>query len=587
MVFELCTRLAVLAILTLCDIDACGAYDNQSVAPVGKTISSVVIENNDPIQANNQIAGSCSSSNETPHTTWRVNYNDGSAGDVAFVWPKYVQNGGKATIYYYFDPSMPTNVMQAGLNALTQWNTALSNNKSTGGYVQINLAQGDSYSAVTIYGSNDQPYNMSIAPNEGGDTLIGDIPSPYEYIKSVQLLIKNTQADLFGSYLHEIGHSLGLNHNQYQGSVMWPTVSNCSDGGPYKNDTIYLEETYDPELVLSTTTYSFVGCPYGGFSYDPGQQDYWGNDVPDYTLEKFAVKRPVGPCTAAQPTRPANIVTRTSSASYKAPDLTPSIEMNRSIGSKASIAFAERKLSKSATPLSGRFNVYPELRLSASYHPDLLFSLDDHSGAATMSLSSLYLASTLVAKVHVGGVVKYVVNGPIRYAIRSAVITSLIRHELGTDENRKVGQSILISDEEGAKGQPFLDDLPLREASDAVVFLQMSSRKLATASEQPIYRFTEPHISKLAVDASNIVEPYSNYDASIAGDLIGTGGAEVTNLLRLDPVREASTETALLTRLLNSRGISSQTAVNAYTQSMKHESWNAVRWAKSSQTKSR
>ncbi len=215
--------LALFAPLSLCGF-SCGAFNS---APVGPAITGVDGADTDPVQQGNQFVSGCSAPPvPTGPTYWHVHYSGGSAGDVSFLWPTSLLNGNIATIGYYFAGDDPINVKTQATNAINAWNNALQRDKASKAYVQIALqATTDSHAPVTIFGPNNAPFALN--PAEAGATVYGIIQSPYSNLSSVQIALDTSGGDnaIYGEALHELGHSLGLRHNQYQGSVMWPTVN--------------------------------------------------------------------------------------------------------------------------------------------------------------------------------------------------------------------------------------------------------------------------------------------------------------------------------------------------------------------------
>ncbi len=312
---------------------------------------------------------------------------------------------------------------------------------------------------------------------------------------------------------------------------------------PPKVDTQWLEGSYDPDYALYSKTLSTVGCPAGTFKYDPGQQDYFGNAVPTYTLETVYVRKPIGPC----PVKVAG-------------------------SKKASNAFASAKLTE-AVPSFARSV------LSALAGGPLMIHLDDHSGAAAMSFSSLYLSSTLAAGVSIGRTLTYVPAGPIRYAIREAHIERLLRHSEGPDQNRALGDMIYIADIEGAHGEPFVDDLPLIAGHHYVVFLQ-DADGLKGFGQQRVYRFTSPYISKMNAGLGGKLSLLNKYNSRM--------NTELRHLTLFSSAPIAADEAApgvkdvdVLREMLRERGIASSSGIAAYKAALTANSRSVTRWAHS------
>jgi len=551
------------AFLMLSDIVySCGA---GSSTPSGPTITSIASNpNTDPVQFSNEYYDGCGiPSTPTGPKYWHVHYSNGQSGDISPKWPTSLFSGKLATVSYYFPQDDPGNIPPQGVNAIGAWNTALQRDKSTGGYVQISLQPSNNpQSSVQIFGSNNS--NIVIGPTEGGGTVYGMIAPPYTNLTGAQIAVDQTQSDvaLYQSLLHEIGHSLGLNHNLHQGSAMWPSSSGNSclasiGAVPSSADTSWLEGTYDPYYVLYRKTYTGIGCPYGSFRYDPGQTDYFGNEVPLYTLVTDNIKKPVGACP----------VTR-----------------------KKTVSKPQKHSQTPSVPIGGG-----ALRLLSGWPSrNVMVHLDDHSEASSMSLTSLYLASTLVAEVTVGPTVHYVNDGPIRYAIREARIRRLLRHLVGPDARREVGDLIYISDVEGVHGEPFIDDLPLKEGSSVIVWLQQSDpgkavtqieRALTSNSgrrqKMAVYRFTKPFVSKMTEAAPGAFRLVNDNYSRINTDLRSPEARAISSIGLLSGAGEQTRESAFISSALRSRHVVGAYDMAGYEVMLRQNSRQVTRWVHS------
>ncbi|XP_067667989.1 matrix metalloproteinase-14-like [Haliotis asinina] len=60
--------------------------------------------------------------------------------------------------------------------------------------------------------------------------------------------------DIFCVGVHEIGHSLGLQHSREKGAIMWPWVRQCTDNPLTQDDINGIQALYGPPQRLTTTT---------------------------------------------------------------------------------------------------------------------------------------------------------------------------------------------------------------------------------------------------------------------------------------------------------------------------------------------
>ena len=141
------------------------------------------------------------------------------------------------------------------------------------------------------------------------------------------------------------------------------------------------------------------------------------------------------------------------------------------------------------------------MRSAIPGHPRALYtSAEDPLDVSSLSLSSLFLASTLAAQVSIAGITKIVPHGPLRMVYKVANITNILRHLDGPDATVKPHDTIVIADTEMANGDEFMDNLSINAGDKPVVFLVRGSDSLQIKGRKfPVYHFTARFISKMTI----------------------------------------------------------------------------------------
>lgn len=504
---------------------------NTNPPPPTRSIVSVS-ELSDNIQYYNENSGGgCTpdgTQSNTQPTLWAINYSDGSTGSEAILWPYNKAAGATGYLNYYVTTDSPPSVASLVSSAVRAWNSALTRDVSVNGTINITLAQSNSpsNSPITIFG-NGYSGSIGLNPYEGGAEAFGSIPAPYTTLASAQIVIDPNQSSyLYAILLHEIGHSLGLDHNRDQASVMYPTVSHCFTSGvvPSSLDTGFLEGKYDPHYITPN---------------------------PDSPICRPGIVCPqfVPRTTAGLQGLPV----------MKLPRLYASAQASTA-GSGAHKAFAA----------------------SSDRAPTLHVHLEDDPTSRSISLEALTLASTLVASVDVMRTVSYVKQGPTRMAIRSAKITSLLRHSLGPDEAARIGDTIYFADREFGDGESFLDDPALYPGSRAIVFLQRNDEWARRLGLRNLYRFTARSVSKLGLYGDGRLAQLASYHSRIMDEV---DGRTTMDLYRRTAARYGiaalRSDESLLRAALAVRGIRSPAQVAAYRTNLSRWPQQAARWAAS------
>ena len=212
------------------------------------------------------------------------------------------------------------------------------------------------------------------------------------------------------------------------------------------------------------------------------------------------------------------------------------------------------------------------MRSTIPGHPRALYtSAEDPLDVSSLSLSSLFLSSTLAAQVAVIGTAKIVPHGPLRMIYKFAHIVNILRHLQGPDANAKPHDTIIIADTEMANGDEFMDNLSINSSDRPLVFLVKGSDALNISGRTyPVYHFTARFISKMNIIPNLTLVPLSVRKSAVADQIHATRVDNVLNKLAPGTVvNGVYREDVLLEGLLRQAGISTISERLSYSSTLR------------------
>ncbi len=197
----------------------------------------------------------------------------------------------------------------------------------------------------------------------------------------------------------------------------------------------------------------------------------------------------------------------------------------------------------------------------------------------------MYLASSLVARVSILGGTTYYNQYPFRFAVRHARITQIYRHLIGPDSRHRIGDIVNIVDKQPMVTGVFLDDPPLDEGSNIIIFLTAVKGYGPLAAISGLHVPTLPHISKVGVDRSGFMYVAGSTGSEMAAQINSRQVGSLQTILVPNAAggemnaATAWNEADVIHRLLRDRGIASSTDLVTYQASMTSNPGKVIRWA--------
>lgn len=510
----------------------CSAFFNISPPPQLK--GGYPVEVADGVQADqntgyvpNAVAGCADipsgSAYYTQPTLWNFQYTDGSGIYQPIYWPKGGSGQSPYPILLWDDPQNQSNVYNEVQGAAQTWENQLSSR-----------APGNLLVSLTVSGNNSDEQNANILVYDDTEmylqqdkygTVAGNqnflnISNNYANLTLSQIVLKHATdpSTLWVASLHEIGHALGLNHSRYQRSVMFPDTTNCVS---YPNQNL---------------DYADLGQLF--HAYDPR----W----------KAASDNGGDPPTC----RPGRICAM--------------------VGGPLPYSVVPRGQRSGPFPSYGMVRTLFDAPSNIPNHPRAHWvAVEDLGHSATLSPDSLWLSSSLVARVHIKTNVIAVTHKPTETLYQAAAVEQIYKQADGPDADVRDGDTILIAQTQEANGDEFLDDLTLHPADgSALVFVRALGGHLKVGTTvMPIHGFTSDYVSKYAVSGSAPMAPFSDkgtllrsfynsksvYDA-LSFATVGSSAVSAVIAKESDSVIAANLSRSLFTR----NGITSSSDLAAY-----------------------
>lgn len=446
-----------------------------------------------------------------PDTTtwlpWSAHYSDDTDKAAPTVY-WYAPTGESGPLPIYTALVSGTPYAGPTTDAINRWYDDLSQRVPSGHYLRLYPQESsDSSALVQIRLENSEPAVGAAETDFGTITGAGTIDGTRSaevsggYIAGAMIRIYTPETDGYdatdkwATVAHEIGHAMGLNHNRFPTSIMYPSGNvdwHCFGyGSPLpRQDTAQLINVYDPRL-----------------NSDESTQQCGTRTVCPQVVGTGAPRR-------------------------RAPGTTFTPAITTSMLSAPRYASVRIAVLRRLSWLHGH----------------------NHFDFTRLSIDSLWLGSPLVVRGTIGGTLHRFNDGGRFRDVRAIEISSVL-HQAGTAVYAP-GQSVLFSEPMAFQDVPYADDPPLRNGTSAVFFLVPSRhRSFNHLGRTPLFEQTAPAVSTW-VDAPMGPRPVSAMRTRIAAELRGSLSARIASGRRNGTGLGASLSVSgLLRRTEVSRGL--------------------------------